>query len=42
MKASDPELLNLMISRSDDFVEFEIASVQTSADFWSGVRPEQA
>jgi hypothetical protein len=35
MEASDRELLNLWASRWDDLVEFEIAPVQTSVDYWS-------
>ena len=42
MEASDRELLNLWASRWDDLVEFEIAPVQTSVDFWSKVAPEQS
>ncbi len=35
MEASDPELLNLWVSRWDDLIDFEIVPVLPSGNFWS-------
>ncbi len=40
METEHPELLHAWMRRWDDLIEFEIAQVLTSADFWAKTRLE--
>jgi hypothetical protein len=40
METADPELLRTWVSRWNDLIDFEIVSVESSADFWAQARPE--
>ena len=40
MEAADVNALNVWVSRWSDLVDFEIAPVLTSADYWSRARGE--
>jgi len=39
METADPELLQTWVSRWNDLIDFEIVSVETSAEFWARTRP---
>jgi len=39
METADPALLQTWVGRWNDLVDFEIASVETSAEFWARRRP---
>ncbi len=39
METADPELLQTWVSRWNDLIDFEIVSVETSAEFWAQTRP---
>jgi hypothetical protein len=39
METADPALLQTWVGRWNDLVDFEIASVETSAEFWARTRP---
>jgi hypothetical protein len=38
METADPELLKTWLSRWNDLIDFEIVSVESSADFWAQTR----
>jgi hypothetical protein len=38
METAGPELLQTWVSRWNDLIDFEIVSVQTSAEFWAQTR----
>jgi hypothetical protein len=38
MEAANPELLQIWVSHWNDFVDFEIIPVQTSAEYWEKKR----
>jgi hypothetical protein len=38
METADPELLQTWVSRWNDLIDFEIVSVETSAEFWAQTR----
>jgi Domain of unknown function (DUF3303) len=38
MESPDEQLLRLWMSRWGDLVDFEVASVQSSAEFWGTIR----
>lgn len=39
METADLELLQMWVSRWNDLIDFEIVSVQSSADFWAQTPP---
>jgi hypothetical protein len=39
VETDDPTLLSTWISRWNDLVDFEVVSVETSAEFWAKSRP---
>ncbi len=41
MEAANSGLLQNWVSHWDDLIDFEIVPVQTSAEFWAGVRSEK-
>jgi Protein of unknown function (DUF3303) len=38
MQTADPELLKTWVSRWNDLIDFEIVSVESSAEFWAQMR----
>jgi hypothetical protein len=38
METADSELLKMWVNRWNDLIDFEIVSVQSSADFWAQTR----